>query len=271
MIQAIEETAAFLQSKGIINPEIGIVLGTGLNALAERMSVEVEVSYHDIPNFVPATVAQHKGRLLYGTISGKKVLLMQGRLHAYEGHSFQQITFPIRVMKWLGVKTLLLSNAAGGLNLSYKKGDLMLLTDHINLQNGNPLIGKHYEEFGARFPDMSQAYSEALGQKIEAIAAKQNIGLHKGVYVVVTGPMLETRAEYRFLRMIGADVVGMSTVPEVIVAHQMGVTCAAISVVTDECDPDNLHPVNIDEIVAAAQRADGLLANLYSELIMQLQ
>lgn len=267
IIEQIEQTADFLRGKGITAPEVGIVLGTGLNALADRMEVEVSVSYSDIPNFVPATVAQHKGRLLYGTIAGRKVLLMQGRMHAYEGHTFQQITFPIRVMKWLGIKTLLLSNAAGALNLSYKKGEIMLLNDHINLLGSSPLVGKHLDEFGDRFPDMSQPYSVDLCNKIKEIAQNKGIAMHEGVYVAVLGPQLETRAEYRFLRMIGADAVGMSTVPEVIVGHQMGLRCAAISALTDECDPDNLHPVNIEEIVAVAARADVLLAEIYSQLI----
>jgi purine-nucleoside phosphorylase len=270
MIQAIEETAAFLQSKGILNPMIGIVLGTGLNALASQMNVEVEISYHEIPNFVPATVVQHKGCLLYGSIAGKKVLLMQGRLHSYEGHNFQQVTFPIRVMKWLGVQMLLLSNAAGGLNLTYRQGDLMLLTDHLNLQRSNPLVGKHYEDFGARFPDMSQVYSPLLNEKIAAIAIAQNIGLHQGVYLAVNGPNIETKAEVRFMRMMGADVVGMSTVPEAIVAHQMGVACAAISVITNESDPDHMKPVDIEEIMTAAQSADGRLARLYTQIISEL-
>lgn len=270
MVNRIIETSIFLKKIGIISPEVGVILGTGLNALADSMKIEVSIDYKDIPHFAAATVTQHKGRLLYGSIGIKKVLLMQGRLHAYEGHSFQDITFPIRVMKWLGINTLLLSNASGGLNMSYKKGDLMLIDDHINMQPSNPLVGAHHAEFGERFPDMSQPYSQKLIGQIKEIANKNLIGLHQGVYVAVLGPQLETRAEYRFLRTIGADAVGMSTVPEVIVASQMGMNCAAISVITDECNPDDLKPVNIEEIIAAAKNADLFLAKIYTELIDSL-
>jgi purine-nucleoside phosphorylase len=212
----------------------------------------------------------HKGKLIYGTIGEKAVLAMQGRFHYYEGYTMQQITFPVRVMRLLGINSLLLSNAAGGLNLQYKKGDLILIEDHINLLPGNPLIGKNINEFGPRFPDMSQPYSLELNTKLLRIALEEGISLKQGVYVSVAGPNLETRAEYRFLRLIGADVVGMSTVPEVIVANHMSLPCATVSVITDECDPDNLQPISIEEIIEVASKADRKLSLLFKKLIEEL-
>lgn len=263
----IQETATFLADKGITDPQVGIVLGTGLGGLVEKIEVELEVAYDEIPHFPVATVEFHSGKLIYGKIGGKQVLAMQGRFHYYEGYTMQQITFPIRVMKQLGVSTLLLSNAAGAMNLEYKKGTLMMITDHINMQPTNPLIGPNLDDFGPRFPDMSEAYSKGLRAQLKAIAAEQNIVLEEGVYVSVPGPMLETPAEYRYLHRIGADAVGMSTVPEVIVANHMGLPCAAVSVLTDECDPDNLEPVDIADIIAVAGRAEKGLTVLFEELV----
>lgn len=266
----LNETVTFLKSAGIDMPEVGIVLGTGLGHLATHITVIKEFSYSNIPYFPVSTVESHAGKLIYGTLSGKKVLAMQGRFHFYEGYTMDEIVFPIRVMKLLGIKNLLLSNAAGCLNLAWAKGDLMLLDDHINLLPSNPLIGKNINELGPRFPDMSQPYSTHLNQKLQQIAWKKEIQLNKGVYVSVQGPMLETRAEYRYLHRIGADAVGMSTVPEVIAANHMGLPCAAISVLTDECDPDNLHPVNIEQIIAVASKAEVKLSELYIDLIAEL-
>ncbi len=248
MFEKINETAQFLQGKGITKPTVGIILGTGLGKLVKEIDIEKELPYEDIPNFPVSTVEFHKGKLIYGKMEGKYVLAMQGRFHFYEGYSMQEITFPVRVMKELGIEYLLISNAAGAMNLDYKKGSLMLLDDHINLLGDGPLIGANHNDLGPRFPDMSQPYSNTLNDKFEEVAKEIGITLHKGVYVAVAGPNLETRAEYRFLRGIGADVVGMSTVPEVIVANHAGLPCMAISVLTDECDPDNLKPINIKDI-----------------------
>lgn len=269
MLKDINETISFLNNKGIVAPSIGIVLGTGLGKIIGRIEIEVEIDYSEIPHFPVSTVECHKGRLIYGTMGGKKVLAMQGRFHYYEGYSFQQITFPIRVMKLLGVKFLLLSNAAGAMNLDYKKGTLMLIDDHINFLPGNPLQGLNDESIGPRFPDMSKPYLESLNNKLIQIAKEENITLHKGVYIAVMGPNLETRAEYRMLRQF-ADAVGMSTVPEVIVANHMKLPCAAISVLTDECDPDNLKATGIDEILAVAAIAEEGLIKIFCRLIQEL-
>lgn len=254
--EQVNAAVSFLQARGIDAPEVGIILGTGLGNLATEIVPEIEVLYSEIPNFPEATVEFHAGKLIYGTLSGRKVLAMKGRFHLYEGYTMQQITLPVRVMKLLGVKWLFISNAAGGMNHTLKKGDLMLIDDHINFQPGNPLIGHNVESWGPRFPDMSRPYSPVLNQHLHTAAAENNINLQEGVYVSVTGPNLETRAEYRFLHRIGADAVGMSTVPEVIVANHCGLPCAAISVITDECDPDTLQPVDISEIIAVAGKAE---------------
>ena len=267
MIEQVNQTSDFLRNRNIIAPEVGLVLGTGLGNLASKIDVDVEIPYSEIPNFPEATVEFHSGKLLYGTLSGKKVLAMQGRFHYYEGYNMKQITFPIRVMKVMGVQKLLLANAAGAINLDWKKGDLMLIDDHINLQPDNPLIGKNIDVLGDRFPDMSEPYSKTLNNQLKEIATSEEITLREGVYVSVPGPNLETRAEYRFLKIIGADAVGMSTVPEVIVANHMNLPCAAISVLTDECDPDNLKAVNIEEIIAVAGEAELKLTKLFEELI----
>ena len=264
------ETKEYLTGKGIINPEIGIILGTGLNKILHEIEVISTIPYGDIPNFPTSTVEFHKGNLVYGKIAEKHVLIMQGRFHQYEGYEMQQIVFPIRVMKLLGIKALLLSNAAGGINLDYKKGDLVLLEDHINLQSGNPLTGKNVDELGGRFSDMSMPYNTTLNSLLKNNAAKLSIGLREGVYAAVNGPNLETRAEYRYLKVIGADMVGMSTVPEVIAANHAQLACAAISVITDECNPDNLKPVNIAEIIETAGKADKKLATLFAATISSL-
>lgn len=271
MITYIHEVAEYLRQKGVQQPEVGIILGTGLgNLFVQQIEDPLVLEYHTIPNFPVSTVESHKGRLIYGVMNGKKVLAMQGRFHYYEGYNMQQITLPVRVMKLLGVRYLLISNAAGNMNLDWKKGDLMLLDDHINLQPDNPLTGRNDETLGPRFPDMSQPYAKLLNDHLITIAREKNIPLRVGVYVGVTGPNLETRAEYRFLRRIGADAVGMSTVPEVIVANHMSLPCCAISVLTDDCDPDNLQPANIADIIATAGTAEAKLTELYYELIKKL-
>jgi len=260
----------FLNSKGIANTVTGIVLGTGLHQLLNYVDVKQTISYADIPGFPVSTVEFHKGNLVYGTIAGKTVLIMQGRFHAYEGYTMQQIVFPIRVMKLLGVQKLFLSNAAGSINLNFKKGDLVLIDDHINLLYGNPLTGGNYDELGSRFPDMSEPYDLQLKDLFLQKANELGISLKKGVYAAVHGPNLETKAEYRYLKIIGADMVGMSTVPEVIAANHMQLPCVAVSVITDECDPDNLKPVNIAEIIEVAGKADGKLSQLFVEVIKEL-
>ncbi|MBN2484909.1 MAG: purine-nucleoside phosphorylase [Bacteroidales bacterium] len=263
------EAVAYLSSRGISKPETGIILGTGLGRMAGEINIEQEIDYSLIPHFPVSTVESHKGRLICGKIGNKQVIAMQGRFHYYEGYSLQEVTFPVRVMKLLGINRLLLSNAAGALNPGYKKGGLMLIDDHINFLPDNPLRGKNHDEMGPRFPDMSQPYSRELNKKIEQIASDENIELYKGVYVAVMGPNLETRAEYRMLRQF-SDAVGMSTVPEVIVANQMGLPCAAISVLTDECDPDNLAPASLEEILAVAAMAEEKLTRIFVKLIATL-
>lgn len=269
--QQFEEAFAFIRKMYSGTPEVGIVLGTGLGGLIREMEIEKEIAYNFIPHFPISTVESHFGKLIFGRLGGKQVVAMQGRFHYYEGYSMRQITFPIRILKMLGIHTLLLSNAAGGMNPNYRKGDLMIIDDHIGLQGDNPLIGLHDDSFGARFPDMSRPYNPELIRLAETIAAGEGFALHKGVYVAVTGPQLETRAEYRFLRIIGADVVGMSTVPEVIVANQAGLKTFAISVITDECDPDNLKPVDISEIIEVAKEAEPRLTRILSRLIAEIK
>jgi purine-nucleoside phosphorylase len=271
MLDHIQEASKFIRDHGVDAPEVGIILGTGLgNQFVKEIRNPIVINYNSIPHFPISTVEVHKGRLIYGTVKGRKVLAMQGRFHYYEGYSMQQITLPVRVMKILGIECLLISNAAGNMNMKWKKGQLMLIDDHINLQQDNPLRGHNVEIFGPRFPDMSQPYSPKLNKKLVAIARKRGIRLNVGVYVAVMGPNLETRAEYRFLHRIGADAVGMSTVPEVIVANHMGIPCCAISVLTDDCDPDNLEPTNLREIVEMAGKSEKKLTELYIELISKI-
>jgi purine-nucleoside phosphorylase len=250
--------------------EIGIVLGTGLGRLAESIEKEVQLAYNFIPHFPISTVESHFGRLIFGTLGGKKVVAMQGRFHYYEGYTMYQITYPIRIMKLLGAHTLLLSNAAGAVNLTYKLGDLMIIRDHINLLPENPLRGINLDQFGPRFPDMSQPYDRTLIAKAKSIAQNLGIPVQEGVYAAVQGPNLETAAEYRYLRIIGADVVGMSTVPECIVASHMGMRVFAMSIVTDIGDPDNLKPVSLEEIIHVANQAEPKLTQIFTELVRSL-
>ncbi|OEK07870.1 purine-nucleoside phosphorylase [Flavivirga aquatica] len=267
MLKFINETTDFLKNKGFDTPEIGIILGTGLGQFINEIEVLKEVSYNHIPNFPTATVEFHKGKLIYGILEGRKVIVMQGRFHLYEGYTLQDVTYPVRIMEKLGIKTLLVSNASGAINLNFKKGELMLIDDHINLQGNSPLAFKDVEKLGERFTDMSAPYNAEINSKFKSIAKANNITLHKGVYASVFGPQLETRAEYRMLKIIGADAVGMSTVPEIIVANHLKLKAAAVSVLTDECDPDNLKPVDISEIIAMASKAEPNMITLFKELI----
>jgi purine-nucleoside phosphorylase len=266
----LEESVHYLKNKGFEKPEIGIVLGTGLGKLVDEIENPIIAHYNHIPFFPLATVEFHSGKLVYGTISGKKVVVMQGRFHLYEGYDFLDITYPIRVMHLLGIERLFVSNAAGAINLNFKKGDMMLIEDHINLQGGSPLAFKNVAEFGARFADMSAPYDVAMGEQLANIAKKHNISLKKGVYASVVGPQLETRAEYRMLKILGADAVGMSTVPEVIVANHLDLPVVAVSVLTDECNPDDLAPVNIQEIIAIAEKTEPKMVQLFRDLIKTL-
>lgn len=266
----LDESTAYLQSKGFDKPEIGIVLGTGLGKLADEIEDSIEAHYNHIPFFPLATVEFHSGKLLYGTIEGKKVVVMQGRFHLYEGYDFIDVTYPIRVMHQLGIQKLFISNAAGAVNLSFKKGDMMLIEDHINLQGGSPLAFKGVGKFGDRFTDMAEPYDLDLREKLIDIAKSENITLRQGVYASVVGPQLETKAEYRMLKIIGADAVGMSTVPEVIVANHLRLPIVGVSVLTDECDPDNLDPVNIQEIIAIASNTEPKMVKLFKELIKKI-
>jgi purine-nucleoside phosphorylase len=250
---------------------VGIILGTGLGGLVKEIDVKHEIDYEDIPHFPLSTVESHNGKLIFGTINSKNVVAMQGRFHFYEGYSMKQITYPVRVMKFLGVETLLVSNACGGMNPVYKRGDIMLMSDHINLLGDNPLIGKNEDDLGPRFPDMSEPYSKKLIELAEEIALENKVKVQMGVYVAVPGPNLETKAEYRFLRAIGADVVGMSTIPENIIANHMGMKVLGISIVTDECFPDSLKPVNVEEIIATAMEAEPKMTLIMKEVIKRIQ
>lgn len=266
----LEESTEYLKSKGFEVPEIGIVLGTGLGKLADELENTIVAHYNHIPFFPLATVEFHSGKLIYGTFENKKVVVMQGRFHRYEGYDLMDVTYPIRVMHQLGIKKLLISNAAGALNLDFKKGDMMLIEDHINLQGGSPLAFKNVSDFGSRFTDMSNPYDSDMRKKLLEIAKKEHIRLQQGVYASVVGPQLETRAEYRMLKILGTDAVGMSTVPEIIVANHLNLPVVAISVITDECDPKNLKPVQIQEIIAVAERTEPKLVKLFRELVKQL-
>ncbi|RAI99422.1 purine-nucleoside phosphorylase [Chitinophaga skermanii] len=270
LLQQIDEACAFIRSKAAIEAKIGIVLGSGLGNLANEIQATAAISYNDIPHFPPATVEGHSGKLIIGTLKGKQVIAMAGRFHYYEGHSMQAVTFPIRVMKALGVETLLLSNAAGGMNQAFAVGDLMIITDHINLQPEHPLRGKNDNTLGPRFPDMSEPYAKSLIQAAQKIAADNNIFVHNGVYVGVQGPTFETRAEYKFMHIIGGDAVGMSTVPEVIVAIHGGMKVFAMSVITDIGIREEENVITHEEVLEAANAAEPKLTLIFSELIQQL-
>jgi purine-nucleoside phosphorylase len=266
----IDEAVGFLRTRTRMEPAIGIILGTGLGALAREIVPETVVEYGDIPHFPLSTVESHHGKLIFGTLGSKPVVAMQGRFHYYEGYTMEQVTFPVRVMKFLGVRTLLISNAAGGMNPQFTKGSVMIITDHINLLGDNPLIGQNDDSLGPRFPDMSEPYSRSLIALAERVALDLRIRTERGVFVAVPGPNLETRAEYRFLRLIGADAVGMSTVPENIVANHMGIRVLGFSIITDECFPDALQPANVQEIIQVATNTEPKLTAIMKGVIERL-
>jgi purine-nucleoside phosphorylase len=269
LVADIDEAVAAVRRHWTTHPHAGIILGTGLGSVAEVIQAEATLDYETIPHFPRSTSIGHTGQLVCGKLAGLPVVAMEGRFHAYEGYSHRQLTFPVRVMKALGAELLIVSNACGGMNPQYAQGDIMVIEDHINLMNGNPLIGVNDEQLGPRFPDMSAPYDRAMIDRALAIARKENFIAHKGVYVAVTGPNLETRAEYRFLRTMGADVVGMSTVPEVLVAVHAGMRVLGLSIVTDMCLPDALRPANIDEILATAATAEPKLRKIVLGILAQ--
>lgn len=264
------EALDFIRSQTDMTPGYLIILGTGLGQLADEMEVETVIPYDTIPHFPVSTVESHAGKLLFGTLGGKEVVVMQGRFHFYEGYSMSEIVFPVRVLKENGADTMIVSNACGGMNPNYRRGDIMLIGDHINMMGSNPLIGQNDENLGMYFPDMSEPYTERLLEIAENVALAGGVKVHRGVYVAVNGPMLETKAEYRFLRMIGADVVGMSTVPEVIAAVHMGMDVLGLSAVTDECFPDALQPVNIEDVLEAAAWAEPKMTQIVIGVLEKL-
>ena len=267
MLKRINETVDFLQAKFPRKPQFGIILGTGLGALVNDIAIETTIDYADIPNFEVSTVESHSGKLIFGRLSGKDVVVMQGRFHYYEGYTMQQVTFPVRVLKFLGIERLFISNAAGGLLKAMHPSDIMIINDHINLQPENPLRGVHCPEFGPRFPDLMHCYDRQMIDQALDIAQKNDIKCFEGVYVSLQGPCLETPAEYRYLAQIGADAVGMSTVPEVLVAVQMGLPVFAVSVITDEAFPDVVVPVTIESVLKAAFAAEPKMTFLIKELL----
>lgn len=270
LMNDIKDTIAVIKQHTTIIPEVGIILGTGLGKLAEEIKPIAIIDYTDLPHFPVSTVESHKGKLIIGELSGKKVIVMQGRFHYYEGYTMQEIVYPVRVMKMLGVQTLVVSNACGSVNPYIPKESLMIIDDHINLFGNNPLIGKNYDELGPRFPDMSEPYSKRLINLAEQTALELGIKTYKGVYAAMSGPSLETRAEYRMLRTIGADVIGMSTIPECIAAKHCGMEVFGISIITDECYPDALKPVELSEILHAAAVAEPNMTKLVKELLNKI-
>ena len=269
--ETINEAAQFIRGKTKVLPQIGIILGTGLGSLADAINVDAKIPYEEIPHFPVSTVESHSGRLILGEISGQSVVAMQGRFHYYEGYDLKQVTFPVRVMKALGASTLVVSNACGGMNPHFNSGDIVVITDHINLQGSNPLFGPNDESLGPRFPDMYNCYDPELITLAENVALNQGLKLQKGVYVAVGGPNLETAAEYRFLRFIGADVVGMSTVPEVIVARHQGMRVLGFSLITDMGLPDALGPMNMEKILATAAKSEPLLKDIMTRVIEEIK
>ena len=269
MLHKIKKSAEFLQKETNYNPAVGIILGTGLGGLVNEIKIDYSISYEDIPNFPLSTVEGHTGRLIFGILGGKQVVAMQGRFHFYEGYTIEKVTFPVRVMKLLGIKNLIVSNASGGVNPDYEVGDLMMLSDHINLIP-NPLIGKNIDELGPRFPDMSEPYCPEMTNIVDTIANNNNIKIQKGIYVAVTGPTLETPAEYFYFRKIGGDTVGMSTVPEVVIARHMDIPCFAISVITDLGVPGKIKKVTHEDVQNVAEVAEPKLTLIIKELIANI-
>ena len=270
MLEKIKETVDFIKKKIKNDPQVGIILGTGLGALGAEIDAEVKIPYGDIPNFPVSTVESHQGQLIFGRLGNKNVVAMQGRFHYYEGYDMKQVTFPVRVMKFLGIKNLFVSNASGGVNPSYEVGDLMILNDHVNLFPEHPLRGKNYEELGPRFPDMSQPYEKGLIEKAKKIANNEGIRVQVGSYAGLTGPTLETPAEYKYIYKIGADAVGMSTVPEVIVARHMSIPCFAISIITDLGVEGKIVEVSVEDVIAVANEAEPKMTTIMKQLIAGL-
>lgn len=270
MLNKIKETASFIQSKTSIKPTIGIILGTGLGGLVNEIKIIDTIAYQDIPNFPVSTVESHSGKLIFGELGGKQVIAMQGRFHYYEGYSLQEVTFPVRVMKMLGIEKLFLSNASGGVNPSFEVGEIMIMDDHINLFPGNPLIGKNIDELGPRFPDMSDAYDASMIALGVQIAKELAIKVSVGCYAGLTGPTLETPAEYKYVRVIGADAVGMSTVPEVIVARHMEIPCFAISIITDLGVPGRIEKVSVQDVINVASQQEPKMTQIMKELISRV-
>ena len=270
MLKKIQETAAFIKAKIKVAPEIGIILGTGLGGLINEIEDKIAIPYKDIPNFPVSTVEGHIGQLIFGRLGGRNIVAMQGRFHYYEGYTMREVTFPIRVMKLLGINLLVLSNASGGLNPTFEVGDLMIITDHINLMPSNPLIGENFDELGPRFPDMSDAYNKGIIRKALEIASENKLQIRTGIYAGVSGPTFETPAEYNYIRIIGADAVGMSTVPEVIAARHMGITCFAVSVISDLGVHGKIVEITHKEVINAAKVAEPRMTLLISELLKSL-
>ncbi len=269
MLEKIKETTSYLKNKTGFRPEAGIILGTGLGGLVKDIEIIHSLEYENIPNFAVSTVEGHKGRLIFGNLSGKKIVAMQGRFHYYEGYNMKEVTFPVRVMKYLGIEYLLVSNASGGVNPEYEIGDLMVLNDHINLLP-SPLIGQNHEEFGPRFPDMSEPYDHEMITIAMTIARKNNIRAHQGCYVGVTGPALETPKEYMYFRIIGGDTVGMSTIPEIIVGRQMGLRCFGVSIITDLGVPGRIVKVTLEDVKKAAEQAEPDMTLIIKEILAAL-
>jgi len=267
----IKEAVKSIRGTDKLKPKIGLILGTGLGGLAKKINVSSKIYYKDIPHFPTSTVETHAGELILGTLAGKHIVALSGRFHFYEGYSMQEVTFPVRVAKALGIKTLIVSNACGGLNPQFDLGDIMVIEDHINFMGDNPLIGENDDSLGPRFPDMCEPYTQKLVSLTESVALDNKISLKKGVYLACTGPNLETRAEYRMMRIMGADVVGMSTVPEVIVAVHSGLQVLGLSIITDQCLPDALEAVSIERIIATANDAEPKLTKIVSDCINRMR
>ncbi len=268
--EKIQEAKIYLQKKVEGHFDIAVILGTGLGSFANSLEITAQIAFEEIPHFAKTTADHHAGQLVFGTLGGKKVAVMQGRYHFYEGFTLEQIAFPVRVLKAMGAETLVVSNIAGGVNPQFRIGDLMLITDHINLLGTNPLIGPNFEELGPRFPDMSEPYKRTHINRMQEIALEAKLPLQKGVYACMSGPALETAAEYRMLRTLGADAVGMSTVPEVITAVHAGMQVLGLSLITDVCLPDNLQPINVPEILATAAKAEPQIAQLIRGFVASL-
>ena len=270
MLTQFNESVKYIQSKTNVQPTIGIILGTGLGGLVKEIKIIDEIEYQDIPNFPVSTVESHSGKLIFGELGGKKVVAMQGRFHYYEGYDMKEVTFPVRVMKLLGIEKLFVSNASGGVNPDFEVGEIMIINDHINLFPAHPLIGKNFDELGPRFPDMSEPYDPDMIQLAESIAKENNIKVSVGTYLGLTGPKLETPAEYKYVRTIGADAVGMSTVPEIIVARHMEIPCFAISIITDLGVPGKIHKVSLQDVIDVATRQEPKMTLIMNELITRL-